>query len=58
MKKSEIIRKGIQLGADYSLTHSCYNPSPDGIACGRCDSCILRKEGFREAGIEDPALYA
>jgi len=54
MTKGEIIRKGIELGVDYSLTHSCYDPSPDGKACGQCDSCLLRKKGFQEAGITDP----
>lgn len=57
MTKSEIIRKGTELGVNYSLTHSCYDPSPDGRACGLCDSCFLRKKGFREAGIPDPTLY-
>lgn len=55
MKKSEIIKKGLELGVDYSLTHSCYQPTPDGLSCGRCDSCLLRKRGFEEAGIKDPA---
>jgi 7-cyano-7-deazaguanine synthase len=54
MTKGEIIRKGIELGVDYSLTHSCYDPSPDGKACGQCDSCLLRKKGFQEAEITDP----
>lgn len=54
MTKGEIIRKGIELGVDYSLTHSCYDPSPDGKACGQCDSCLLRKKGFQEAEIPDP----
>lgn len=58
MTKSEIIRKGVSLGIDYSLTHSCYDPSEDGGACGRCDSCLLRKKGFKEAGIPDPTRYA
>jgi len=57
MTKAEIIQKGIELGVDYSITHSCYDPSPDGRACGECDSCLLRKKGFREAGIADPAGY-
>jgi len=57
MTKAQIIKKGIELGIDYALTHSCYDPSPRGLACGRCDSCILRKKGFQEAGIEDPAKY-
>jgi 7-cyano-7-deazaguanine synthase len=57
LTKAEIIRKGLALGVDYSLTHSCYDPAPDGRACGQCDSCLLRKKGFREAGISDPILY-
>ncbi len=57
MTKAQIIRKGIELGVDYSLTHSCYDPSSSGLACGRCDSCILRKKGFKEAGVKDPARY-
>jgi 7-cyano-7-deazaguanine synthase len=55
MTKADIIRTGIELGLDYSLTHSCYDPGPDGRACGRCDSCILRAAGFLEAGVADPA---
>ena len=58
MTKAEIIKKGVELGVDYSLTHSCYDPSPKGMACGRCDSCIIRKKGFKEAGIADPTIYA
>ncbi len=58
LTKAEIIRRGTALGVDYSLTHSCYDPSPDGKACGGCDSCLLRKKGFREAGIKDPTAYA
>jgi len=57
LTKSEIIRRGIDLGIDYSLTHSCYDPGPDGKACGRCDSCVLRLKGFREAGARDPIPY-
>jgi len=57
MSKAEIIRKGVQLGVDYSITHSCYDPSPDGKACGQCDSCLLRKKGFKEAGLPDPTAY-
>ena len=57
MTKAEIIKKGIELGMDYSLTHSCYDPSPDNLACGCCDSCLLRKQGFKEAGIADPTKY-
>jgi 7-cyano-7-deazaguanine synthase len=58
MTKAEIIKKGIELGVDYGITHSCYDPSQDGKACGECDSCILRKEGFKEAGAVDPTQYA
>ena len=57
MTKAEIIRKGVELGIDYRLTHSCYDPSAEGKACGQCDSCLLRKRGFREAGIPDPTEY-
>jgi len=57
MSKGEIIQKGIELGVDYSITHSCYDPSSDGKACGRCDSCLLRKKGFAEANIPDPTTY-
>ncbi len=56
LSKAEIIRRGVQLGVDFGLTHSCYDPAPDGAACGRCDSCLLRKAGFEEAGLADPAL--
>jgi 7-cyano-7-deazaguanine synthase len=56
MTKSDIIRRGMALGLDYSLTHSCYDPLPHGAPCGRCDSCILRARGFEEAGVEDPLL--
>jgi 7-cyano-7-deazaguanine synthase len=57
MSKAEIIRRGLELGVDYGITHSCYDPSQDGNACGQCDSCVLRKKGFRKAGFEDPAVY-
>ena len=57
MSKAEIIRKGLELGVDFSLTSSCYDPSPTGEACGACDSCALRKKGFREAGVADPTRY-
>jgi 7-cyano-7-deazaguanine synthase len=57
MTKAEIIRKGLELGVDYSLTSSCYDPGPDGAPCGECDSCILRRKGFRENGMEDPLAY-
>jgi 7-cyano-7-deazaguanine synthase len=55
MTKREIIQKGVALGLDYGLTHSCYDPGPSG-PCGRCDSCVLRANGFAEAGVEDPVL--
>jgi 7-cyano-7-deazaguanine synthase len=57
MSKAQIIATGSALGVDYSLTSSCYDPSPDGSACGRCDSCQLRRKGFTEAGIPDPIKY-
>jgi 7-cyano-7-deazaguanine synthase len=57
MSKSQIIRKGIELGVNYSLTHSCYDPFPSGEACGECDSCLLRLKGFRDAGVKDPVRY-
>ena len=57
LKKSEIIRKGIELGVDYSLTQSCYDPGTDGSSCGECDSCQIRRKGFIEAGIADPTIY-
>ena len=56
MTKAEIIRRGLDLGLDYGLTHSCYDPTPAGQPCGRCDSCVLRAKGFREAGIDDPLV--
>lgn len=58
MTKAEIIRKGLELGVDYCLTSSCYDPAPDGAPCGECDSCILRRKGFRENGMEDPLAYS
>ena len=58
MNKPEIIRKGEELGVDFSITHSCYDPASDGTACGECDSCRLRRRGFRDAGIKDPIRYA
>jgi 7-cyano-7-deazaguanine synthase len=58
LTKAEIIRKGLELGVDYSLTRSCYDPTPAGEACGHCDACLLRLKGFAEAGATDPALYA
>ena len=57
MTKEEIIRKGLELGVDYSLTHSCYDPDKAGNACGRCDSCSIRLKGFQEAGTSDPINY-
>src|ERR1043165_1768656 len=58
MTKAEIIRRGVGLGVDYALTHSCYDPARDGRACGHCDSCLLRRKGFEEAGVDDPTAYA
>jgi 7-cyano-7-deazaguanine synthase len=57
MTKAQIIAKGIELGVDYGLTSSCYDPSPNGAPCGGCDSCLLRRKGFGENGIEDPLKY-
>lgn len=57
LTKADIIREGVKLGVDYGLTHSCYDPDPQGRACGRCDSCVLRKKGFEEAGVPDPTRY-
>jgi 7-cyano-7-deazaguanine synthase len=57
LTKAEIIRLGLSLGVDYSLTHSCYDPTPAGLACGHCDSCRLRKAGFDAAGVADPTRY-
>jgi 7-cyano-7-deazaguanine synthase len=57
MTKAEIIRKGVELGLDYDMTMSCYDPSQEGEACGQCDSCILRRKGFQEAGVPDPTSY-
>ncbi|MCE5336271.1 MAG: 7-cyano-7-deazaguanine synthase QueC [Desulfobacteraceae bacterium] len=58
MTKARILRRGIELGVDFSLTHSCYDPDSKGRACGRCDSCTLRRKGFAEAEIPDPTVYA
>jgi len=58
LTKAQIIELGTKLGIDYGSTHSCYDPAPDGAACGRCDACQLRKKGFSEAGIADPTRYA
>lgn len=57
MTKAEIIRAGAEAGVDFSLTHSCYDPSPEGLACGACDACLLRRKGFLEAGLPDPTRY-
>jgi 7-cyano-7-deazaguanine synthase len=57
MTKAEIIRRGTELGLDYSITHSCYDPADDGRACAHCDSCLLRRKGFADAGITDPTPY-
>jgi 7-cyano-7-deazaguanine synthase len=57
LSKQEIVQQGISLGVDYSLTWTCYDPSPDGLACGHCEACQLRLKGFREAGVEDPLRY-
>ena len=57
MTKAQIIRRGVELGVDYGMTHSCYDPDPQGRACGRCDSCVLRRRGFQEAGVADPTRY-
>jgi 7-cyano-7-deazaguanine synthase len=56
MTKADIIRRGVALGLDYGLTHSCYDPLPPGTPCGRCDSCVLRARGFEEAGVKDPLV--
>jgi 7-cyano-7-deazaguanine synthase len=58
MTKAEIVRTGLNLGVDYSLTWSCYDPAPAGLACGLCDSCQVRLKGFEEAGVNDPLEYA
>ena len=57
MTKAEIIRAGVELGVDYGLTHSCYDPGPTGGACGGCDACLLRRKGFAQAGVPDPTRY-
>ena len=58
LTKAEIIERGVALGVDYALTTSCYDPTPEGLACGHCDSCLLRARGFRDAGVPDPTPYA
>ena len=57
LSKAEIVKLGTRLGVEYALTWSCYDPAADGTPCGRCDACILRRKGFREAGMEDPISY-
>ena len=57
LSKADIIRRGQSLGVDFGLTHSCYDPAPDGLACGACDACLLRARGFRQAGVPDPTRY-
>ena len=57
MTKGDIIRRGTALAVDYAMTHSCYDPAPDGRACGHCDSCLLRRQGFEDAGVPDPTSY-
>jgi 7-cyano-7-deazaguanine synthase len=56
LSKAEIIRRGVSLGLDYGITHSCYDPLPFGAPCGQCDSCVLRARGFEEAGVKDPLM--
>jgi 7-cyano-7-deazaguanine synthase len=57
LSKAEIIRRGVELGVDYGMTHSCYDPDAEGRACGHCDACVLRRRGFAEAGLPDPTRY-
>jgi 7-cyano-7-deazaguanine synthase len=57
LTKAQIIQRGVELGVEYGLTHSCYDPDNEGLACGTCDSCVLRRKGFREAGVADPTSY-
>jgi 7-cyano-7-deazaguanine synthase len=58
LTKAQIIRRGVELGVDYGMTHSCYDPDASGRACGHCDSCLLRRKGFAEAGVPDPTVYS
>jgi 7-cyano-7-deazaguanine synthase len=58
LSKAEIVQRGLALGVDYAMTHSCYDPAPDGAACGACDACLLRAKGFSEAGVADPTRYS
>ena len=57
LSKAQIIRRGTALGVDYALTHTCYDPDPSGLSCGRCDACLLRRKGFAEARFVDPLKY-
>ena len=57
LTKAQIISRGMQLGVDYAMTHSCYDPTEAGLSCGRCDACLLRLKGFAEAGLKDPIAY-
>jgi len=57
LTKADIIRRGVALGVDYAMTHSCYDPDSQGRACGHCDSCLIRKTGFEDAGVPDPTVY-
>jgi 7-cyano-7-deazaguanine synthase len=57
LRKAQIIRRGLELGIDYGLTSSCYDPAADGAACGHCDACLLRLRGFAENQVQDPARY-
>jgi len=57
MTKAQIIKTGLALGVDYAVTLSCYDPTPEGLACGLCDSCRIRRKGFAEAGVPDPTRY-
>lgn len=58
LTKAQIVERGVALGVDYSLTHTCYSPSAAGVSCGECDACVLRRRGFEEAGLVDPIAYA
>ena len=58
MSKADIVRRGLALDVPFELTHSCYDPLPSGVACGRCDSCLIRRDAFRQAGVVDPIRYA
>lgn len=57
LTKAQIIQRGTELGVDYALTHSCYDPAANGLACGHCDACVLRRRGFEQAGVADPTSY-